>query len=517
MSIAHEHQIEHFETKSSMPVNNIGEQTSGDRTLELVDRLCNALSREKISYCHWKSNAALDRSASGDNDLDLLVKRSDIQHFREILFRLGFKQCLAHKIKQLPGVQDFFGYDPRADKFIHVHGHYQLILGYDLTKNYHLPIEKPYLESAQQSGLFKIPAPEFELVIFVIRMVIKHSTWDMILIREGALSRTEKQELVYLEAKTDPAIVAVILKQHLPFIDEELFDDCLQALHPDCPLMSRIRAGQRLQNRLKVYARRSQMEDLFLKSWRRISLIFQYFVLKQRSRYRLGNGGAVVAIVGGDGAGKTTVVDELSTWLSRYFDTIKLHMGKPSWSITTIGVRGLLKIGNILRLYPFEETPVQYGEDHNAFRFPGFPWLIRQVCTARDRFLTFKRGRRFASNGGILICDRYPVQQIRFMESPYASIQMTNRVKNRWLVKFLIRAETKYYQQILLPELLIVLRLDPAIAVQRKQDEDEFQVRARSTEIWEFDWKETPAHIIDASQPKDAVLSTIKSLVWSEL
>jgi len=64
------------------------------------------------------------RSASGENDLDLLVKRSDIQQFREILLRLGFKECLGNKVKQLPGVQDFFGYDPQADKFIHVHAHY---------------------------------------------------------------------------------------------------------------------------------------------------------------------------------------------------------------------------------------------------------------------------------------------------------------------------------------------------------------------------------------------------------
>jgi thymidylate kinase len=94
---------------------------------------------------------------------------------------------------------------------------------------------------------------------------------------------------------------------------------------------------------------------------------------------------------------------------------------------------------------------------------------------------------------------------------------MTNQVRNHWLVKFLLGLEAKYYQQILLPELLIVLRLDPEIAVQRKQEEPEFSVRARSTEIWEFDWKTTAAHVIDANQSKEAVLSEIKCLVWSEL
>ena len=44
--------------------------------LELVRFLCQALLLNGVSYCHWKSNDALDRSASGENDLDLLVEAS---------------------------------------------------------------------------------------------------------------------------------------------------------------------------------------------------------------------------------------------------------------------------------------------------------------------------------------------------------------------------------------------------------------------------------------------------------
>jgi hypothetical protein len=138
---------------------------------------------EGITYCHWKSNNALDRSASGINDLDLLVSRADTDQFNRILNDLGFIQCRAPREKQMPGVLSFFGFDIEADKLIHVHAHYQLIIGHDMTKNYRLPIERPYLDSAIQNGLFKIPAPEFEFIVFVIRMVLKHSTWDSILSR----------------------------------------------------------------------------------------------------------------------------------------------------------------------------------------------------------------------------------------------------------------------------------------------------------------------------------------------
>ena len=51
------------------------------------------------------------------------------------------------------------------------------------------------------------------------------------------------------------------------------------------------------------------------------------------------------------------------------------------------------------------------------------------------------------------------------------------------LIAILVRASERYYQQISPPELLIMLRVDPEIAVQRKTDEDPASVRLRSSEM----------------------------------
>ena len=125
-------------------------------TLDLVYALCRALDTEGVAYCHWKSNAALDRSAKGENDLDLLVSRADAQLFAGILCRLGFKQAQAIPQQQLPAVVSYYGYDKGAERLVHVHAHYQLIVGHDATKNYRLPIERPFLESAIHDGLFRM-------------------------------------------------------------------------------------------------------------------------------------------------------------------------------------------------------------------------------------------------------------------------------------------------------------------------------------------------------------------------
>ena len=496
--------------------------------LPIVKKLCDALRIENIDYCHWKSNNMLARSANGDNDLDLLINRADETRFAEILFRLGFKQVTAPGEKQMPGVLDFFGFDHDAEKWVHVHAHYQLIMGHDMTKNFRLAVERPYLESAVQGELFRVPTVEFELVILVIRMVLKHSTWDAILGREGKLSSSERKELIYLQERSDSQYVNEILRKHLPYIDVDFFKECLEALKPGASLWKRVKTGQELQIRLRSNAVYSIPVDTVLKLWRRAALIVQRRLFKPSTKYQLAIGGAVIALLGGDGAGKTTAVGALSAWLSKNFKITKIHMGKPAWSPITVTIRSILKIGQVLGLYPLETTFDETIRQKSRVS-PGYPYLIREVCRARDRYWTYVKDRRLAAQGSLVILDRFPLPQIQIMdgaqaeqfvrqlqEGPRANQPLSPRL-NHWFARYLIRLEESYYKQILLPELLMVLRLDPEVAVQRKTDEDPQSVRTRSTEIWKLSWENTDVHVIDASKSKTEVASEIKTLIWSQL
>ena len=485
-------------------------------TLNLVLRLCETLKEEKINYCHWKSNAALERSAFGENDLDLLVSRNDALHFIDILMQLEFKEAPAAQSEQLPGIRDYYGYDEQSDRLIHVHAHFQLVIGHDLSKNYHIPIEGPFLESAIQGDLFRVPAPEFELAIFVIRMILKHSTLDAIIMRHGSLSDSERLELDFLQSRTSVAKVAAIFDQYLPYINYNLLEACLQALQPRCSFWKRTSAGHQLLGKLKSCARRSQISDVILKFWRRIKLPIQYRLHMRVPKKCMANGGLLIAIVGGDGSGKTTVINSLYTKFSEEFEIKKFHMGKPSWSLTTIIIRGAIKIGRSLGLYPFMREGSEDRLDTISPSFPGYPWLIREVCTARDRYLTYLSARRLATNGGLVICDRYPISEIKVMDGPQVE-RVTFGMKPNQLIKLLARIENQYYQQILLPDLLIALRVAPEISVQRKTDETADSVRSRAGEVWNVDWKKTSAHVVDASKSKSEVLTSLMKLIWSHL
>jgi thymidylate kinase len=289
-----------------------------------------------------------------------------------------------------------------------------------------------------------------------------------------------------------------------------------------------VKTGQQLLGKLQVNAAYPLLVDTFLKLWRRLILMLRRRIFRSLSKYTPETGGVMVAIVGGDGAGKSTVIDTLYTWLKKNFEITRVHMGRPAWSRITIAIRSILKIGQILGLYPletsFEETLVQKSKIS-----PGFPYLIREVCRARDRYWNYVKARRFAARGGIVLFDRFPLDQIQLMDGPQAgrfireleagpcaNLPLSPKVTNR-LARLLVNMEENYYHQMAFPDLVTVLRLNPDTAVKRKAEENPVAVHMRSNEIWQIDWDQTRVKVIDASRPKDEVASELKSLIWSLL
>ena len=66
------------------------------------------------------------------------------------------------------------------------------------------------------------------------------------------------------------------------------------------------------------------------------------------------------------------------------------------------------------------------------------------------------------------------------------------------LVRRLVEAERRSYAHIALPDLLVVLRIDPEAAV-------------------DTDWSTTPAVVIDATQPPERGLADIRAAIWERL
>lgn len=468
----------------------------GRAAIPLVRELCAALAAEGVAYCHWKSNAFLDRSLSGENDLDLLVRRRDWTRFAAVLQRLGFK--LVASPHALPGVTSYYGYDAGADRLIHVHAHSQLVVGDDLTKNYRLPVEDAFLDGSSDDGELPVPAPELELVVLVVRLALKHLTWDAIISNNVRLPTSAREELDHLVARASTERLAQVLEQHLPTVELRLFDQCVRALEPGRSRREQVRVGGRLLAAVEPYARRSRPADVSLKLWRRGVGTARRVAFRSARRKRFHGGGALVAFVGADGAGKSTVVSALQEWLGRSFEVRRVHLGRPSPSwptrVVRLSVRGRNALGLVL------SGRLRRGPDWQ----PGGQAALA-VALARDRYRTYRVARRAATDGVVVLSDRFPLPQLRLMDSPRIG-------KGR-----LGALEASYYRRIGGPDLLVVLRVDPDVAVARKSEEAPEFVRARWGEIWDVDWGAAGAQVLDAGRPEAEVIAAAKALVWAEL
>jgi thymidylate kinase len=483
--------------------------------LELVGALCDGLEARGIRYCHWKSNEAITRSASGDNDLDLLVERDDAAKFFAWLRELGFKTAVAPTPRQRAGVVHMYGLDEPTGRIVHLDVSFQLIVGDDMTKNHRLPIERPYLASATRRGLFRQPALEMELVVFVVRMVLKHATWDAIAMRRGSLTRSERAEWAQLMGDSQPARTRSLALTLLPSLTPRIWNACVEAVRPDAGIITKWRAARGLLRALSVHAQRPRAVDAVLRIWRRSVVAFRRLMLHRPGAKpkRLDDGGAVMAIVGGDGAGKSSAVIGVEAWLRPAFWTTRMHMGKPTPSILSLVTRAAIAGGR--RVVDRSARPIASQGDLSKHR-GGTAWLVGCVMIARDRRRAYRRARRLAARGALVVCDRFPLARIRQMDGPRAAhlrADPTLTARQRRLVEL----EQRIYDQIAPPDMLFVLRVSPDVAVARKVEEDGAYVRRRSAEIWQIDWAGADAAVIDASRTKEQVLASLRAEIWARL
>jgi thymidylate kinase len=231
-----------------------------------------------------------------------------------------------------------------------------------------------------------------------------------------------------------------------------------------------------------------------------------------RGRMALVSGGALIAVVGADGAGKTTALEALHRWLSPHFRVVKIHMGKPRWSWITFPVKGLLKIGRWAEILTRGRAPEGDASLEGAGVLRRLAW---RTVTARDRYLASRRARRIAARGALVLCDRFPLPEIRTMDGR-SDGRLSAAARTR-PARLLAGLEERYYAAITRPDLLLVLSVRPELALERRPEDPEDRVRLRAREVLEVDWAAVGAHVVDAERPDHEVHRDMKAWIWARL
>lgn len=473
----------------------------------LVAQVSDALEAAGIRYCQWKGHTRRERWSAGRGDLDLLVDRASAPALGIALERLGFKLALPSPELTVPGVVSYLGLDAGLGRLVHVHAHYQLILGSAWRRHYHLPIEAAVLEASLPDSPFRTPAPEHALLLFVLHQVLRYQLRHLGPGREPAWLRTIEPDLHRLESAADPHALAREVARLLPDLGPREFLQCLESLRPGFPPARRLLVRATLEWRLRTFLRRPPLSALLLRAAHRARGLGLPRSWRWTGGKRLAAGGAVVALVGADGAGKSTCAAELERWLAPELMTRRVHLGRPPRRWLTWAVGGALKAARRL------EAARPRAEPRSLARHLE---LLRHVCTARDRYHLYRRVRRFVAQGGVALCERYPVPQSHALAGPSAAQGLATDVHTPFAA-WLRRVEGTYYARIGMPSLLVVLRVTPEAAVRRKTDEPAEYVRARAELLQQVDWSDSTAWIVDAGRPLPDVLAELRFHLWERL
>ena len=471
--------------------------------LPLAARLGAALEAAGIACCQWKGHGKYARWMAGDGDIDLLVARSSADAFTTLVERMGFKLAVAAPDRQVPGVASYLGLDPVLGRLIHVHAHFRMVLGPSGQRHYHLAIEHAVLASAVPRAHFRTPAPEFELILFVIQQTLRHNPLG----RPATQANRQRlqQELQRLMLQVEPANVVRTLAAHVPDVEPAFFAECLDALRPGTRLWRLLFVRQRMRRRLSAHRLGPPATAVLRTTMGRVARFAG--LMRDRATKRLARGGAVIALQGADGAGKSTCAKMLEGWLATELQTDHVHLGRPPRSLTTRLVGVVLKAARmgdrLLRLRQPSDT-VAHLE------------LARVACTARDRYRLYRRVAQRAAQGALVICERYPTPENGPLAGP-SHIQGVGLEAASPLATWVRHLEARWYKLMAPPDLELVLRVDPEVAVRRKPDEPEAYVRRRARIMWDTDWSAPRTRVLDAGRPLDDVAADLRARVWESL
>ncbi|HSL46389.1 MAG TPA: hypothetical protein VK897_23345, partial [Anaerolineales bacterium] len=456
--------------------------------LQAARKFLQSLNERGIRYCLWKSNIRQEEGMRGETDLDLLVDREHIALFRQVLQQHNIKLFHAAPGRQYPAVENHLGFDEATGKLFHLHVHYQLVLGEQFVKNYRLPLENYFLDSVQMRHGAKIPVPELEIIILSIRILLKYRDRDLLRdllpFRSNGISAAFRKEIKWLLAQTSRERI----EQTLAELSEYIRGDLILAF------LDHVATGRKAG--LKLYFLRNRIRrtlSLFQRTNPLVAALHYFGEMWERRKFlrsapitkmTLPAGGLTLALIGADGAGKSTLCKALTKWSSWKIDTHVYYLGSkiPSkrsaflYSVYRMARRGQRAVATVVGEKSFIGRPFVSLRDFFLY------WHYYSL--AQDRYQRYLAGMKKSMAGSVVIFDRYPLEvldpQLGAGRMDGSRIQSMLDERSGPVARKLAKAEKALYEKMRPPEYLVILDVSPEVSFQRKPDHDPEVLEAKS-------------------------------------
>lgn len=482
--------------------------------LDICKNIFTEWNSKDIKYCHWKSNEHLVAGLNGLTDLDVLLSKEDKEKGCAVLAKMNCLKCKSQYGARYPDVEDWIGMDDGTGKLIHIHLHFNLVTGHKGMKEYSLPWVSNVLETRilEENTLVYISDPNWELITLYTRICLKASDKQVYQAKHNKFSLGEdyQKEISYLKEKIDWNEV----KQNLLRYFSIETDNILSLLKEEKMDSHSFLALREMIGRAMVsYNRYGKCATFLRKKYYRIVLRLRSYLKRKDSNLILrktpsDNKGLIIAFIGQDGSGKSTITADLETWLRWKMEAKRFYLGSgdhfmPWEKRVQIKLRG--KKTFLTRIIQ--------------------SWLPLSIHMklSKNVLKTILRARHYANNGGIAFFDRYPQIIVPGInDGPKIRERYAKRVHNSFLKSIILlcaQIEEKNLKKatMLSPDIVVKLLLPPEESIRRKPQENIEDVKRKHQIIKMLTFDGSQTFTIDATEEYKKELLEIKSIIWTHL